>query len=113
MGCENLNDVYCYAVEPPAIEYFTFDEHQRLATLHVPEKSIEAYKLSLWNDAFNGSIVPLTEEDKTVEVKEVESARDKKIVSRYDLQGRQTTKPQGGLNIIRMNDGSVLKVLEK
>ena len=33
------------------------------------------------------------------------------VVSRYSLDGRQLTSPAKGLNIVRMKDGSVRKVL--
>lgn len=41
------------------------------------------------------------------------SSSDSGEMVRYNLDGRQITTPQSGLNIIRMNDGSVKKVIVK
>ena len=38
---------------------------------------------------------------------------DATIITRYDMQGRVIAKPQRGINILRMSDGSVRKVLVK
>ncbi len=40
-------------------------------------------------------------------------AEDATIVGYYDLQGRRLSKPQSGINIVRMSDGSVRKVYIK
>lgn len=38
---------------------------------------------------------------------------DAVIIARYDIQGRRISKPQRGINIIRMSDGTVRKVMIK
>jgi hypothetical protein len=35
------------------------------------------------------------------------------VVGYYDLQGRMLSKPQSGINIVRMSDGTVRKVYIK
>ena len=46
----SLTDVFCQAVEPPALHGDVFDKN--IATLHVPAASVEAYKKSKWGKAF-------------------------------------------------------------
>lgn len=58
----DLTDVYCYAENLPKIEYGEIFNGRsiNIATLHVPEKSIEAYKaVEPWN--MFGKIVALNE----------------------------------------------------
>lgn len=38
---------------------------------------------------------------------------DAVIIARYDIQGRRISKPQRGINIIRMSDGTIRKVMIK
>ena len=65
--CDNLKDIYCYALDVPNSEYSSdyyypfegFDKKQ--ATLYVPAESIEKYKSSYWSyfgeyKAIEGSI---------------------------------------------------------
>ena len=81
------------------------------ATLHVPASAIDAYKTtSPWSDF--GSIVPLTE-DEIDAVDDVQAAGVAAEADRYDLQGHMIAGPQKGINIIRMSDGTVRKVLVK
>lgn len=44
-------------------------------------------------------------------IEEVVASKDAVEVARYDVQGRQITKPQKGINIIRYSDGSTRKVM--
>jgi hypothetical protein len=48
----------------------------------------------------------------TTAVEEIES-EDATVVGYYDLQGRMLSKPQSGINIVRMSDGTVRKVYIK
>ena len=63
-----------------------------------------------WSDF--GNIVPLTD-DEIDAVEGVQAAGVAAETDRYDLQGHRTTMPQRGINIIRMSDGTVRKVLVK
>jgi len=58
-----------------------------------------------------GTIVPLTEEDMSVE--NITDSSDNKIVSIYNLQGHRIHSPLHGLNIIRKADDTVRKVIIK
>ena len=120
--CESLTDVYCYATVPPTASYYNqegeVDEYafdieyiEENATLHVPAGSMDAYRMTKPWCYFNiitdmdGVIIDAIED---VETKAKEDAAE---VARYDVQGRRTSKPQKGINILRMSDGSTKKVL--
>jgi hypothetical protein len=47
-GCEKLRQVYCYAMMPPTIQYYSFRGSYEYATLHVPSESVESY----WEDYY-------------------------------------------------------------
>lgn len=56
-GCNNLKDVYCYAVNPPMdTDWEEGDSDYREFVgdfvLHVPASSIEAYKETAWGDVY-------------------------------------------------------------
>ena len=78
----------------------------------MPAASLETYRNAVsWNNF--GSIVALTDEDpKPTGIKNV---RSNEITEKryYSIDGKQTTIPQRGLNIIRMSDGTTKKVILK
>ena len=81
-------------------------------TLTVPDEALEEYaRTDPWNTfatikGFSG---------KTIDpqgINAAEKARDAREVSRYAVDGGRLTSPQKGVNIIRMSDGTVRKVME-
>ena len=66
-NCQELMDVYCYAVNVPITSSNTFDNsYIEYATLHVPAASIEAYKVAIpWSSFKN--VVPIDGETPIVE----------------------------------------------
>ena len=69
--CENLTDIFCLAVTPPSMrDYSCIYPGYYMATIHVPERSVEAYKATdMWScfiniigDASEDSIIPNTPE---------------------------------------------------
>ena len=117
-GCYNVTNVYCYAKEVPSapILYgnlvFAFSAS---ATLHVPAASIEAYSSAeSWEDFKNwGGIVALTDDDpKPTGIAKVsrDTTTDRQY---YSLDGKRTMAPQRGLNIVKMKDGTMRKVVVK
>ena len=110
--CSGLTDVYCYAEKVPSTSSYAFyDVPLSSATLHVPASALDAYKrTSPWSGF--GNIVPLTD-DEIDAVEDVLAAGVAAEVDRYNLQGHRTIAPHRGINIIRMSDGTVRKVLVK
>lgn len=50
-NCENLTDVTCLAITPPTCPDGAFYPAYYMATLHVPERSVEAYKATMsWSN---------------------------------------------------------------
>ena len=109
-ACNNLKKLVCHATTPPVFA----DElwggafvgvNKDACTLYVPQESLDAYKSAVqWKDFFNITTgiknVPNTSSSAT------ESAR-------YSTDGTRLASPQKGINIIRMSDGTVKKVLVK
>ena len=112
--CSSLTDFYCYANYIPKTLYRIF-EYSNLnnATLHVPAALIELYRLStFWNKFKN--IVALADEDpKPMGMHIVTTENYVYPIGTYTIGGRYIPKPQHGLNIIRMSDGTVKKMIVK
>ncbi len=78
------------------------------ATLHVPAASVEAYKaVDGWKDF--GKIVAIGEETAITST----TSEEAETINVYDMNGRKLSKPQKGLNLIRMSNGQIRKVLAK
>ena len=110
--CFHLTDMYCYAEEVPELGYNVFYNSNGYATLHVPAGSLETYKAAgQWKDF--KSIVALTDDDpKPTGIMNVNS--NVMTVERYyTLDGKYTTTPHRGINIIRMSDGTTKKIVIK
>jgi len=115
--CNSLTDIYCYAEQVPETGKDIFvDSNYKNATLHVPAASVEAYKnKEQWKDF--GYIVALTDEDPKpmTEIMMTTAAQKPSVtvVECYTFDGKRITTPQRGMNIIKMSDGTVKKVVVK
>ena len=79
------------------------------ATLHVPESSIDLYKLATpWKNFKN--IVAISEDDTAIETS---VSIPVMIQEYYSMNGQKFGEPKKGINIIRMADGSYKKVIFK
>ena len=111
-GCSQMTDMYCYAENVPELGDEVFQFWINNATLHVPTVSLEAYRnAEQWKDF--GNIVALTDNDpKPTGIKGVNSEA---ITTEryYSIDGKRFTTPQHGLNIVKMSDGTVKKVVIK
>lgn len=87
-----------------AFDYSTISS----ATLHVPVASVEAYITSAHWGKF-GSIVALTDEETAI--KGIMSAQQD--VQIYSPNGKKLNKLQKGLNIVKMRDGTIRKIVIK
>lgn len=101
-GCDALKEITCLATVPPACgnwSVFRYVDTSKCKLL-VPQESIEAYKAAdVWKDFFNiesgiNGISAGTEASKEW----------------FDLQGRSSSQPRKGLNIIRQ-DGKTRKAV--
>ena len=111
-----LKTLICDAIEPPTVkpapvynsegtEYF-FDKLVEQTRLEVPYESIQKYRdHPQW-----GRFVNISSNKAPTAVNQVERA-DSAPSAWYSYDGRQLTSPAKGLNIVRMKDGSVRKVM--
>ena len=107
-GCENVQDIYCYAVSCPSVYDNTFFSYS--PTLHVPEVSLQQYKdHSVWGLFFE--IVPIDESSAINEIG-IEGVASE-IEAIYDGNGQRQPALRRGINIIKMSDGTIKKVLVK
>lgn len=106
-GCYNLKSITSLNPTPPIVE----DGNEfpyTTATLYVPTGSKEAYQVAnFWKDFMN--IVEIDDPD-GIQPATFEKTKNATI---YDLNGKKLDKPQKGINIIRMSDGTSRKVLIK
>ena len=108
-SCNSLKKLVCHATTPPVFDdefcgaFVGVDKNE--CTLYVPQESLDAYKSAAqWKEFFfletGIKNVPNTSSSAT------ESER-------YSTDGTRLASPQKGINIIRMSDGTVKKVLVK
>lgn len=108
-GCNSLKKLVCHATTPPVFDdefwgaFVGVDKNE--CTLYVPQESLDAYKSAAqWKEFFFLETgikgVPNTSSSAT------ESER-------YSTEGTRIASPQKGINMIRMSDGTVKKVLVK
>ena len=93
--CPELLDVYCYAEKVPSTYSDAFDgSYPEYATLHVPDASIESYKVKTPWRSF-GKIVGLSGEETGID--ELKGENGKVKTALYDLSGRRVQKGQKGI----------------
>ena len=121
--CNALKDVYCwaeklgtYGSQEGGLYAFvnSFNgSYLKNVTLHVPEKSIEAYEETKPWSQF-GKIVALSDNDpQPTSVKSLKTGETASPVATYSIDGRRLSQPQRGLNIILMSDGTTKKVYKR
>ena len=119
-GCNKLLDISSKAYNPPTLKYDSnsyfgqpynnfSDKTYKNAVLAVPEKN-GGYKNREGWKLFNKII----ESDSWIsEIQTINNNLNDNVIKRYDINGRVTNNPTGGINIIKMNDGIVKKVMQK
>ena len=99
--CYNIKNIYCYAVDCPVIDSFTFASLEiniyNNSTLHVPAQSVYAYKSHEFWGQFK-EIVPLTDEEMAIEQVTLQQNVGTPVI--YNLKGQRIAAPTKGLNII-------------
>ena len=93
-GCNALQEVNCWATEPPSIDYTTFTEsHYQGVTLNVPVGCENAYRFAnvweLFYDIFDG----------IGDLKDSKNHKDSKD-NVFNLSGQRISTPQKGINIV-------------
>ena len=111
--CYNLQNVFTKIEHPFSISENVFsstnNQIYNTAKLYVPIGTIEAYKAtSAWNKFFN-----IEEHDYTSSVNAVTTDNQRTPTHYYSVDGHRIKQPQRGINIIRMSDGTVKKVMVK
>ena len=104
-GCTGLTEVTSLNPEPPTCGNYAF-EGAYSATLFVPEDSYNVYaNANEWSKfaAIKG----------IAGVEGIEIDKNAIEVARYDIHGRLISEPAYGINIIKMSDGTMQKVIVK
>lgn len=103
--CPNIETIESYIKEPFPIKAFD-DVVKMFATLYVPTGTKAKYEATEgWKDFAN-----IVESEALGITKVSPDCHAKQI---YDPSGRKTNEQKHGLNILRMNDGKVKKILVK
>ena len=105
-NCKGMTDVYCYAEDVPNTDFDAFDATPtESSTLHVMPNSVDAYRTSWpWSDFKEiVAIESITGIDGINQVNDVQAV--------YSARGEKLSHYQKGINIIKMKDGRVKKVL--
>ncbi len=106
-----LNKVQTLNPDPSALSPTFNDKIYGQATLVVPDGTLEAYKA----DAYWGKFLNIMEATQyATNIKGVSAESGNAVeTARYGIDGKQLGSPRKGVNIIKMSDGAVKKVIVK
>jgi hypothetical protein len=107
MNSSAIKDVTVKAVEPPTCNANSFDAGvYTAATLHVPAASVDAYKAATAWGSFT------TTDGSATAIQTVDASN---AVPLYyvNILGRMSKQPERGVNLVKMSDGSVKKIIVK
>ena len=106
-GCTAMTKLIAKTAVPPTCGDQALDDINKwTCTLYVPAEHLDAYKAAAqWKEFFFFD----TDAVKGVAVDENGATE----VARYSLDGTRLSAPQKGINIVRMSDGSIRKILVK
>ncbi len=104
--CSSLTDLYCLNTAPQTVSTKAFyNVDTKACSLHVPSGSKSAYAAaSVWQDF-------MVDEKKLTAIENVEIDNGITEIARYTLDGQRIFVPQKGVNIIKMSNGMVKKVV--
>ena len=111
-NCTNLQSIYCLGETPAKLGEDCFGYYATIyeqAVLYVPYGSIDAYRNA--TDGW-GRFNDIREFEPT-KVEGTLDSGDSNIEKIYDLSGRGQQRMQRGINIMRMSNGRVRKVMVK
>ena len=106
IGCDNLKDLYSCITTPYPITQSAFSSYET-TTLYVPNGTKSLYQETWYWNHFNK-----IEEFDPTEIKTLH-ADDTVEMMRYNANGMRVNSPQKGLNLKRMSDGTIRKVMVK
>lgn len=109
--CTGLTSVTSLIQEPFTISYYVFSSSYNIATLYVPKGTKEKYEATPYWNQFQ-TIVELDEVPTAVD-DAIAYGSEPTVTERYALGGQHVSVQQQGLNIVRMSDGTVKKVVMK
>ena len=112
--CKNLKNFYSYPEVPIDYMYYVFEGIDiKNATLHVPGNSIDTYNSSYpWKNF--GTIVPLNNDDPNpTGILSTTLQQNTKLLYYFTIEGKHIEKPNKGIYVVRMSDGSIKKVIIK
>ncbi len=104
-----LKNIKCDGPIPPSVGKYGLYYYYNSATLTVPKGSIELYRRAPYWSLFKH----IVEEESDGIKNPISNHANITEIARYDIQGRSIHVPEKGINIIKMSDGSVRKVLVK
>lgn len=116
-GCTNLSKIICKATVPPTAVYNSsstynntfYEVNTSECILYVPKGTVEDYKTAEgWKEFTH--IEELSDEPTSINVIGTGEAAE---VERYTVDGMRISQPQKGINIVKMSDGTVKKVIVK
>ena len=108
-GCRGLTKLYAMTQVPPTCGEEALDDiNKRECTLIVPQGYVDAYRTApQWKEFL------FMEEIDPDGIKNIEHSPLNTEEAWYSLDGNKLSKPQKGINIIRMSDGTTKKVMIK
>lgn len=121
-GAESLTEVYCYAedLNDEKVDMLAFADENIMTncTLYVPKGKVDFYLSQSWVNykeegeemQFFAAVKEMDDKTTGISIQQNESNR---IADIYTLDGKKVLSHKKGLNILKMNNGTVKKVLFK
>lgn len=110
--CKGFESIICKAENPPTTNSDAFENsYIENVTLYVPNNTLNEYKSKNPWSKF-GKILTISENTNGLDAITYKGDNEKKARI-YSLDGKKLNKPQKGVNIIRMNDGVIKKIVIK
>jgi hypothetical protein len=103
---DDLKDIYCHVVTP--IDSYSINK-QSEKTLHVPAQSVSLYRNHRYWNQFK-EIIPLTDEETGISPTTMREPDDG---IHYSLSGTRISPNGKGIHVVRHDDGTVRKVINR
>lgn len=110
-GCTTLTKLISLATNPPACGTNALNDINKWdCTLTIPENTLAKYQAAdQWKDFFF-----IEEKDLSgINTITMDDGTEMEIKDTYDINGKKTTGLQRGLNIVKLKDGTIRKVVIK
>ena len=118
LSCTKVDSIACMSLVPPTCGKDALkDVKKKTCRLSIPFGTLEVYKVAEpWNEFFDNEKMIERPDDsnnskETTSIEELMANENGRQAEVFDLNGRRLAQPRRGINIIRLSNGTIRKVL--